>query len=127
MLCSAVLRCVSANIILETVEDLLPQHLGADHEHAISIWVYLKFPGDRRLRKNLHMAVFLSVDLVAFHFIRKVHTLVTGVGTETTIGPRPVQDIKDKGIKVSDIYVHNFAMKSNLPPGGTSTKFQGRN
>lgn len=38
------------------------------------------------------MAVFLSVDLVAFHFIRKVHTLVT----ETTIGPRPVQDIKDK-------------------------------
>ena len=66
MLC---FRCVSANIILETVEDLLPQHLGADHEHAISIWVYLKFPGDRRLRKNLHMAVFLSVDLVAFHFI----------------------------------------------------------
>lgn len=93
MLC---FRCVSANIILETVEDLLPQHLGADHEHAISIWVYLKFPGDRRLRKNLHMAVFLSVDLVAFHFIRKVHTLVTGVGTEATIGPRPVQDIKDK-------------------------------
>ena len=97
MLC---FRCVSANIILETVEDLLPQHLGTDHEqlyeHAISIWVYLKFPGDRRLRKNLHMAVFLSVDLVAFHFIRKVHTLVTGVGTETTIGPRPVQDTKDK-------------------------------
>ena len=74
------------------------------------------------------MAVFLSVDLVAFHFIRKVHTLVTGVGTETTIGPRPVQDTKDKQRnKVSDIYVHNFAMKSNLPPGGTSTKFQGRN
>ena len=42
------------------------------------------------------MAVFLSVDLVAFHFIRKVHTLVTGVRTETTISPRPVQDIKDK-------------------------------
>lgn len=42
------------------------------------------------------MAVFLSVDLVAFHYIRKVHTSVTGVGTETTIGPRPVQDIKDK-------------------------------
>ena len=93
MLC---FRCVSANIILETVEDLLPQHRGADHEHAISIWVYLKFRGDRRLRKNLHMAVFLSVDLVAFHFIRKVYTLVTGVGTETTIGPRPVQDTKDK-------------------------------
>lgn len=93
MLC---FRCVSANIILETVEDLLPQHLRADHEHAISIWVYLKFRGDRRLRKNLHMAVFLSVDLVAFYFIRKVHTLVAGVGTETTIGPRPVQDTKDK-------------------------------
>ena len=93
MLC---FRCVSADIILETVEDFLPQHLGADHEHAISISVYLKFPGDRRLRRNLHMAVFLSVDLVAFHFIRKVHTLVTGVGTETTIGPRPVQHVKDK-------------------------------
>ena len=42
------------------------------------------------------MAVFLSVDLLAFHYIRKVHTSVTGVGTETAIGPRPVQDIKDK-------------------------------
>lgn len=40
------------------------------------------------------MAVFLPVDLVAFHYIRKVHTSVTGVGPETTIGPRP--DIKDK-------------------------------
>lgn len=87
---------MSADIILETVEDLLPQHLGADHEYAISIWVFLKFSGDRRLRRNLLMAVFLSVDLVAFHYIRKVHTSVTGVGTETTIGPRPVQDIKDK-------------------------------
>lgn len=91
MLC---FRCVSADIILETVEDLLPQHLGADHEYAISIWVFLKFSGDRRLRRNLLMAVFLSVDLVAFHYIRKVHTSVTGVGPETTIGPRP--DIKDK-------------------------------